>query len=845
MPVKDTSTPLFYDEWSDIGGGGVPYLLGPVQGKITLIKDIEIFWATENKPLRFNAANKTITRGQLNKWTGIPTTPLNAYDNGSFLTDGFRVGDTFACTGAGEASINGYYTIVAVTDTVITVAESLVDGDELSISLYGTTSITAMDYYYGLIENGSPDDYHSLTDRDTQQRFNVTGLDATDLVTVKTLSPSSNSKAWVNGSATIVGMGISGYKQKFRITHIFYILPVYRAGQLTNIENGIPPAPEYFGDRKSLKYVCRVDAKFDNVDPNVPHTNDPRTMISRNGNTGWLDEFMNGGDPEYSLESVQIYNSNAEEVDEIQLNTGDGAALGHPGVMLQGAIILTVRSASAKFGGGMRMILNHQFLPIDEADYMDQRTKQFMDCFKWDRAFLIHGLGPVNGDNYGTDKQVIYQAQMSPSDSSLAVITYYIKMSAAMLADLRARATNDRHYLVSVINQHKDIMTTKGTDANTTKIAVGSYSYDTDNSAGLTVPNGIRFYRWPDEVTNPKTSGNYMSGERAYTRTQFLVHWGSKLNSMKVCVEAYKTGKDPFPLLTRSWNLANNTFTGGITQVDINEFQNYPGDENEPSNRVRCKNMPAISDAFNAGFELDFGFIVGYEYWQALDGADSDFPEASNDWSEYSEVNGWNIRMRVYWSVEDENGIITDFTHSGNLKVRGATWVVTSPVNLTVDIQTWTEDGATQLEGNAILDEANTLVKAVITGNFASLAAIPNAFGAGYLKLGVLNGGGRYEDRIIGTQGAQLEIDSPWIPTDETDKYAIVEYEITSVIPNPPVIESITTSAKLDYTKLPAGVDKFTLGAYFGAVAPQMLILQENGWPLLMEDGGGLLQEYN
>src|SRR3972149_7212817 len=223
MSVVVTSK-SFTDEFTGTGGGGVSYLNGGVLSKMEATIDFYSFLAAQNKILTFDAATKTITNS-------------NETDTSSFLDDetllgkGFKVGMIIAVEGT--VSNNGAYTITAVEERIITVAEALINETDTDCSIFDDTPITALDLYYNLIENKLPESYLSLTDRDAIQRFTVDGIDATVTGTTKHMMISSSSFGWVTNTltnpitgstneVTIVGMGITAHKQKFRIKQKFH-----------------------------------------------------------------------------------------------------------------------------------------------------------------------------------------------------------------------------------------------------------------------------------------------------------------------------------------------------------------------------------------------------------------------------------------------------------------------------------------------------------------------------------------------------------------------------------------------------------------------------------------------
>jgi len=241
MPVYITSR-TFTDEFTGSGGGGVKYLNGVISDRMIATIAFYVKWFTTDVLLTFDGATKTITRS-------------NNLEFGSFITDGFKVGDSFDVNGSG--SNNSSFTITEITDRVITVSETISDETTAAATLFGTTPITAIDYYYNLCENNTAQ-FFNLSDRETKPRFSVDGITATGSSS-HNMFVSTNSKAWVNGTANISEIGIVEYAQKFEIIHTFDINPVWLAEQQSNFENGLPPASSYYQDRFALKHIFQID----------------------------------------------------------------------------------------------------------------------------------------------------------------------------------------------------------------------------------------------------------------------------------------------------------------------------------------------------------------------------------------------------------------------------------------------------------------------------------------------------------------------------------------------------------------------------------------------------------
>jgi hypothetical protein len=424
MPVYITNR-TFSDEYTGTSTGR--FLNGVIGDRITAEISFYIKWSTEDCLLTFNDIEGTITRSDY---------------GGSFINDGWRVGDTFDVTGT--SSLDGSYIggILEVTDTVIRVSNNPLElpGSEVaeSASLWGTTLITAIDYYYNLCENET-EDFFNLSDRETKPRFSAYDLYASGGGS-DTMEVSTNSKAWVNGSATIYeGTITDDYRQEFTIEHTFDITPQWIAAQQENFENGIPPAPQYYADRLALKHIFKIDAKFVGDDPDIPHTGG---ITNIKGNTSWFDEMNNGSDSPYTVSSITYTDVTASgSVDSIQ-RCGETD------------VTMVITSTVALFNNNTEFLLGHFFCPKSETVYINQRTNEYNDCFRYDRALLTGTSTGVDGDEMGTDNQMLTDINVSIDSTTQVTITFRASPSTAIQTQMAAQDEYDMQYTLFLTVQY-------------------------------------------------------------------------------------------------------------------------------------------------------------------------------------------------------------------------------------------------------------------------------------------------------------------------------------------------------------------------------------------------------
>src|SRR3989304_7798817 len=207
------TTKKIYDEFTSTGGGGINWLNACFGDKMSRVSEFYVKWALENKRMKFDTTDDSIEL-------------LNNFDAETFTSKGFKVGDDIEITDT--ATNDGSYVIASfINDRKITLTTNLNNATDSDCSVFGTTPVTALDFFYNLIENSQSESYLSLTDTGTSQKYAVSGIDATDLVTETKFVPYNKSIGWITenldanfkSETKIIGMDISAdFQQQFKIT---------------------------------------------------------------------------------------------------------------------------------------------------------------------------------------------------------------------------------------------------------------------------------------------------------------------------------------------------------------------------------------------------------------------------------------------------------------------------------------------------------------------------------------------------------------------------------------------------------------------------------------------------
>jgi hypothetical protein len=793
----------FYDEFTgDLATVNPEYLMGNVGDRITAKIAFSVNWESQGIGVVTNATNKTIIRS----------------DAGSFISDGFTKGDTFRFFNVEATSVIGYFTIESLTDKQIIVTTAISTNTYNNVDLNGTTTLTSFDYKYNLVENSSAINFKNIVDSENDVTFNATGWGATGTAAVNmSVKGRSNAALLANAAGTITFPTIQPisvtysnrlYKQTYTILHTF-VIPEYLAGQQTFLEDGQPFAPSYFLSTNSLKFICDINGRYENTSPEAPQKLAPITFAK--GNVGYFNEFLNGGTPEYSLTSIVFTDVlTGLVVTEVDFNrTTD--------------VVITLASANGHFiSAGTPYIITHKYLPNDTTDYVNTTTN-YNQNFKQDRRKKLSGAASTNGEQYGTDLQVITNVTTSYWSTSSMSFNYRIDNSAAIKTFLAAKNSDNRNFLIFVTPQQDTVTTLKGTDRNAVMCYNGDYIYN-ETDATLFIVNGrTNFYDFPNNFNYPTGSFYGYEGDTVLTRTQFKVlKTDADLQFIALQILASKTGEDDVELESKIVDVTDALVDcNGVKDVDFSENREYKVGTGQ-TNEIYVKRMPSMDTSTYAFYEVQYPFKLRYETWRVLDTDVACFPNPKNNWSRYStQTTGWSTKFNVIAGVEKiTTGFVTKFMHSSNLGIYPRT-----QNTYTTDVVTTNSSGVDT--SNQILLDENTTVTVTMTGDFATFPSFPTGSTTYYGFISLDNnsvGGVAYQD-ITSTEFTKSDT-SVWV--NNTVTMTVVD------------TSRIVLTNTIDYTKLD-NQSLYTISSKIGFKGLSGLLLQENLFNILTEDGQGII----
>lgn len=395
------------------------YLIGAVGLKVNADIRLAVAWGIENSNMKFTAADDSIEL-----LDGVT----------DFLSEGFRIGDTYVISNT--ASNDGTGTITDISDdgTIIYVDTALVDETDTSATIQGDKQVISFDFYPNLIENSVDFSLFNLTDRETVPHYYADTI-STDSGNPTIMTVGSNSHGWVTPSdvATIYQSSESTTtNQIYIISHTFTITPLFIASQLANLQRLNPPAAGDFKDRFALKYVYTADAKFSALDPDIVHTTDGNVEFPK-GQTGWFNEFVNGRPSKWTKESL-LYSDNA---------TGGGlTAIDYCKVVDVDAIMQCQDGVVET-----KYIVHVMYLPLNEDRYINTPT-DYKTNFIYERAVVALG-GTAQGENTG-DYHFLKDVSCSSLDSTRVEFNFQIDFSSALVEFFDTQDSDNLNYLIFI-----------------------------------------------------------------------------------------------------------------------------------------------------------------------------------------------------------------------------------------------------------------------------------------------------------------------------------------------------------------------------------------------------------
>lgn len=825
---------LYYDEFTGTGGAGVSYLNANVGNKITAKIWGYFYLSYLGKSLVFDSSTKTISNND-------PSDNSSFLDDGIISGKGLSAGRTIEVEGSG--SNDGTYTVVSVTRTTIVVAESLIDETIDDIDIFDDTQVEAVDFYSNLIENKDSESYLSTFDTNAIQRFSVDGLDPMVSTPINCLV-TSNSFGWVTQNivdpitgetddVTIKGNDWPSHQQRYIIQHTFIVTPILKSGQYNDFVAG--RAPSYFTGANALKYIFRVDGKFDFSDPDVAHSGG---LTTTNGASCWFDQNNIRSRAEYYFDSISYDSGNLDSLDIDKIVD----------------VSITIKSRSGNFDAtDTYFALDFLWFPLNESAYINTPTKTMYENLLHDRRYMRINTG-ANGENYGTDYQVIKQIVPVYVDANTIRIEFKVDFSDAIKTKLKALDRSDRNFIFIVTTQDEAITTTKQVDRVAILCELNKIEYDQSDTELIEAVDNIRIYHFPQVNVHPFTSVAGWEGDPVRIEFPFRLKTDSIDDVTPTIIRsgfqivATKSGRADFVLEEKIFDTSLVRKLDGVQTIDISESRNFSDlpDVFNICSIARDSSFDDLSsgsgDPTLSGFLTVYSMVLRYDFWASLVADNErnkydlfkDIESPTNAWNTLQN-DGWSLQVRFLVEVDGYEGYRETFDQYWNIdcKYLGESADIGPVIKSTVEYS----DPIENIITNAIIRNGKTKIVRTYTGDFSS---IPSGYNSlfGYIFADYEGSTGSQNRRFISTE-FNVE-DSPFTATDEdvtadatwcSNGLRINIYGTSSV-----TLETIYDDAFGNITDYELLLPR--LGYMYGC-----FILTEDDEYMLSEDGQRLLME--
>lgn len=565
---------------------------------------------------------------------------------GSFIADGFSIGDEVDLFDAGSPVAGNPRTITNLNDTTM-----VVDGASLGtftpsdFLIRGVTELTGYDHRFGLIENDEVFNIISKVEG-SDQIYVAKGVGEDTgggrITTFITAESKGLIKGWQSGSLKVRYVSNpSTYVQRFEFEHIFIVLPYYLEGQLSNLQSVPPLQPDLLDGDSTIKYAVRMQLRNVLSNPNTAKTFTDDQVL---GSVGGYGENFNGFNDKFSIDSIAY-----EEVSSG--DSADGIIVGS-----ETKVTVVVNSDDATFTGASIFMVYHSLLP-DEDEYSDQEDI-FTDIWLYDSKRQTIGAGAVSST-------IITDVTGSLLSASQIQIEFNVDFTTAQQNQINI----GDNYVLGI--QVAD--TTLSTDDSDKVMLIGDareYVKSAD-IAGLLSLTALNIYDHPN-ATETDVGGSSFTDFNGWVEDGINISFNlstdlneaATMTQAKIRLVAFNpTTEDVFDLDEYAFPIGVPVFAASTPndaqQINIDTNRGYSLKDDDFFNKALLKTTGQLGD--DNLFLCRIGMKIRWEDWIALPGADNVFFDntkenngLNHNSSNYSLKNGYQVHAFLEFVMEQD-----------------------------------------------------------------------------------------------------------------------------------------------------------------------------------------------
>lgn len=770
-------------------------LVGNVSEKIKAIITFSISWSSIASVIsRF-----TTSATQINRNTG------------SFLEDGFLIGDTFDYLDAGD-SVEFSATITNMSEDGLDIFFNVSSGTPIVgeftvVVIKGTTAVTRIKYGFGLIENDESFNILSkLVSRNQLYNVGIFGAGTSFVDGV----PHAIFRDWVTGNmkARFVS-NPDTYTQAFELEHEFILNPYFTVDQLSNIQASPIIPPVFLEATNSLRHAIKLE-----LGTTSSASSKVKELPGFFGSVGFFDENFNGLTNNYKINSV-IYEdvTTSESVTSLQ-------------VANKTKVTIVIEKLNGNFSSTQKIGFIVSKLPT-EAEYTETITT-FIDNFIYDNAYVSAPLS-------GIGESIIKDLTVNTPITNKITITAEVEYSAAQKLTLDSQS----NYIIG-INVEDESLTAPNSDRVVLRADTRTYK-GVDQAVGLMDVTKFDIFKHNEEIGVDTGHTDFIGFNEDGIAIDFNftldLSKEAFLNTLDFQVIAFNTvTKKLFVLDTFNYNLSRAITSAGVQQIEFNLTRGYNLEDDSDFNKVFLTTGAKVGDLQN--YNGIISVKIPYEDWLSNLNADNVFYDATKPnnnlnlkTSNYSGLNDYVIKLSFSANLDGLNVLgvqkNTDYRFlSPNILIFDYEKDGNATPKYTIDLKTFKADTLVDLDGN-LLDGEDTLLKVTYT-QVGGIPVVDIAEGYGIHRIENENNISKDIEEFSSITTPSIDVNNKLKPiTGET----LLKISI--------IAGNIVTESLVDGTRLTAGVNQ-KLSATINNIA--VLLVDENG-DYLVDENGDFLED--
>lgn len=621
------------ENFSSNTGDFATHLLGSIGERVKCDITFNVSWNSLSNPFNiFTTANLgggvfSVTRA-----------------SGSFIDDGMRIGDTVTAIDDNTAgTIVSGGTIVFLDELVMNISGTYVWGGGYGnfayMNIHGTTVLTAIKLFYGIVENSQPAEFVSMLDN-TSMGFYASSLSAAPT----TATPLSQPRSWFfDDVVTVTKVSSTTYTQTFRLTHEFVITPFFLDGEQNNIKNIIDPT--YFQQNESLKYVFRSDLNTANSNPNTVHSFTDDLLL---GEVAYYNENFNGFTNNFSTSNLGYVNASS-------LLSADGLL-----ITQKTNVTFKLQTSAANFVDNTTALIVSVFYLCPQSEYSNTIATDGPENFMfYQKRVVCDSTSPTpvaNGDITNLTATFISTSQID------------IEFDFELTATEQLRLTASGEFCISVIVETAGLSAVNSDKVNLI-VDVNNFDLYTDVYQLMSFSRKSQLWIHPQ---NPFASSGFSSirtwnedaiMSKGICSLNYIQYPNANITSITGRMIGYNSADERwFELDSYSFDLSGVQTINGVQQISINTPRGFQLETGDPYLNAIIEMGNSLPNSFQE-YNVYIPWKIRYEDFFANSNVPSDFFDSTqpNNNQNFKSSNyylspDWDVR--IVYDITINNGTV-------------------------------------------------------------------------------------------------------------------------------------------------------------------------------------------